>query len=625
MRSFASSTRLLLIALPVALLVAATILIVRTQHTLTQASRTDARAHQVPFTLAAFHPPADRGFEPVAAAQHFTCGIQFRGSLYLAGPSGLAIHEPDGTLTRTLRPGLELPTAPITAITSARLRNALEPQLLLATAGAGLLLLTPQPFAITQLLPAAAEQADLTSLLALPSGDLLLGTRHHGLLTFDGSVLEATPIPATDITALAAPLPGALLVGTRTQGLFYAHAGTVTTIQSLPDPDIEAIATTASTAYIGTPRGIAQLDLASATVARILGPDLFAHTLALTPSSLEVGTLDQGVVTLPLTPRLRPASITAPATPDTRRIDAFLTPADVLPRDIHPANTLTDANISALAFTPSGSLYIGFFDHGLDILDPTANTLRHLEDDHLFCINRLLLDPVQHTIAAATANGLVLFDTLGNPRQTLTRRDGLLADHVTDLAFTPTGRVIATPAGLTFLTANGPQSIYAFQGLVNNHVYTLAGSGTELLAGTLGGLSILQGDRVLRNATVTNSTLRHNWITALAPTTPGSYIVGTYGAALETLSRDGVFTPIDLPAGTPRDLVINPNALLVTPTHIFAGTLGHGMLVYTVATGRWRTITSGLPSLNVTAFAAHAGTLYIGTENGLVRIPEPAL
>jgi ligand-binding sensor domain-containing protein len=49
------------------------------------------------------------------------------------------------------------------------------------------------------------------------------------------------------------------------------------------------------------------------------------------------------------------------------------------------------------------------------------------------------------------------------------------------------------------------------------------------------------------------------------------------------------------------------------------------MLVYTAAAGRWSAVTTGLPSLNVTAFAARAGTIYIGTENGLVRMPEANL
>jgi ligand-binding sensor domain-containing protein len=102
-------------------------------------------------------------------------------------------------------------------------------------------------------------------------------------------------------------------------------------------------------------------------------------------------------------------------------------------------------------------------------------------------------------------------------------------------------------------------------------------------------------------------------------------LVGTYGAGLEILDSRGRFTPIELPAGTPRDLVINPNALYATSSHIYAGTLGNGMLIYSVASGRWSAVTGGLPSLNVTAFAARAGEVYIGTENGLVRIPEANL
>jgi outer membrane protein assembly factor BamB len=120
--------------------------------------------------------------------------------------------------------------------------------------------------------------------------------------------------------------------------------------------------------------------------------------------------------------------------------------------------------------------------------------------------------------------------------------------------------------------------------------------------------------------------VKHNWITALAPAPHGGWIVGTYGAGLETLAADGnAFTPIDLPAGAPRDLVINPNALLVTASHVYAGTLNHGMLALNVATNRWTVIDHGLPSLNVTAFAQRDGILYIGTENGLVRIPEAKL
>ena len=34
--------------------------------------------------------------------------------------------------------------------------------------------------------------------------------------------------------------------------------------------------------------------------------------------------------------------------------------------------------------------------------------------------------------------------------------------------------------------------MYAFQGLVNNHVYALGASGNQVVVGTLGGISLLQ-------------------------------------------------------------------------------------------------------------------------------------
>jgi ligand-binding sensor domain-containing protein len=40
---------------------------------------------------------------------------------------------------------------------------------------------------------------------------------------------------------------------------------------------------------------------------------------------------------------------------------------------------------------------------------------------------------------------------------------------------------------------------------------------------------------------------------------------------------------------------------------------------------RWKTVSAGLPSLNVTALAIHNGIVYVGTENGLVKIDEGKL
>lgn len=660
--------RRLMLYLPAAVLATALCMILfaflRAQRTLTKAVVETRHGQELPYTLLPFDPTAlaaaNPGFEPIAATLGWTTGVELGDSLFLAGPAGLA-QISSGTLVHLWRTGVELPSARITAVTTGRLRGASEPQVLFSTAGAGAFLLIPGPHpAFAQILPANLEDRDLTSLLPTASGDLLLGTRRHGLLRYSGEALrrELIHLPETDaaalqITALAAS-GQTVLVGTRNAGAFLLNGGVAERFSAengLPDDEIESLAMAPAHAYVGTPVGVAEIDLSASRVTRTLAPGLFARALALSDGALTVGTMDQGIRTVSLAPepRLRMASLhTAPFRPE-KRVEALLQTgsgmmalaggtvlrrtADGWTSALAPAvTTLSDPNVSALLLAPDGRLWVGLFDHGIDVLSSGAMSAeRHLEDDHLFCIDRLALDPVRGTVAAGTANGLVLFDTAGNPRQTLTRRDGLIADHVNDLVFTPAGLAVGTPAGITFLNASGPESLYAFQGLVNNHVYTLAASadGRNLLAGTLGGLSLLESEQVRRSMTATNSPLRHNWITATLAQGPGEWLIGTYGAGLAyvKLSATGEpsVVPAELPADAPRDLVINPNALLATPNAIYAGTLGQGMLVYDKAARRWTLVQQGLPSLNVTAFAAGAGTLYVGTENGLMRIAESRL
>jgi hypothetical protein len=660
------SKRLLLLAIPVALLLTVALTVVfSARRALNHATQAAASEGHLAFSLRTLDASSNLarsfGSETIASAPSYTTGAFFLGDLYLGGQSGLIVLRADGTSRLNLRSGFELPVAPIHAMAAGRVRGTSEPQLMLATGGAGLLLLEPGSGAnptIQQLLPADAEARDLTALLPLATGDVLLGTSHRGILIYNGATLAPLQFtlpgvnPATlQITALAAVDSASFLIGTRDSGVFYVHAGTVDHANStsgLPDDQVESIAVSSAHAFVGTPTGTAEFDLATPSFhpIRVLAQGLFSHALTLDEHQLIIGTLDQGIqqVALEGGPTFRRVSISAgPVALSLQRVDAFLAAPDALyaladgtllrragaawtpALPLEPA-ALSDANISALAFAPDGTLYIGFFDHGIDLLSPEG-TIRHLEDDHLFCINRLVLDPQRHTVDAATADGLVLFDAQGNPRQTLTHRDGLISDHVTDVTFTRSGTALATPAGITFLGPSGAESLYAFQGLVNNHVYALASTGGsgQLIAGTLGGISILRSNVVEHNLTVSNSTLKHNWITSLLPMPDNSVLVGTYGAGLETLDSQGHFVPVELPSGTPRDLVINPNALYATSSHIYAGTLGNGMLVHSISTGRWYAVTTGLPSLNVTAFAARSGEIYIGTENGLVRIPEANL
>ncbi len=125
--------------------------------------------------------------------------------------------------------------------------------------------------------------------------------------------------------------------------------------------------------------------------------------------------------------------------------------------------------------------------------------------------------------------------------------------------------------------------------------------------------------------TTRNSGLKQNWITAIVPVSDDSqnnFFIGTYGSGVMQLDASGHILAME---GATRPAEINPNAMLVTPQHVFAGTLGDGLLAYSRATRHWMRVTAGLPSLNVTAFAERDGQLYIGTENGIVHIAESRL
>jgi hypothetical protein len=282
---------------------------------------------------------------------------------------------------------------------------------------------------------------------------------------------------------------------------------------------------------------------------------------------------------------------------------------------------LTDRYVSSLLAASDGRLWVGYFDRGLDILSATGGKVEHVENEHVFCVNRIVEDTRQGAIAVATANGLVIFDRDGKQKQVLGREAGLIADHVTDVALYNGGMVLATPAGITFLDKSGAHSIYAFQGLVNNHVYALGAGGDKLVAGTLGGLSLLSGGEVRGNLNTATSGLKHNWITALAAV-GNDWLVGTYGAGVMRLMADGSVTPTEV---TRMGVVINPTAMAADGRMVLAGTLGQGLLVGDANGTRWKTVTAGLPSLNVTALAIYKGVVYVGTENGLVKIDEGKL
>lgn len=577
--------------------------------------------------------PAPPLWEAVPMAARFVDAAIFEDSLWLAGQAGVFRYSPEGELLRSWRVGQDLPQAPPTRMASGLDPTSQQPALFVATAGAGMLAFRADG-QIDQILPVDPALRNLTALLSRATGEIVLGSLHGGVAAYGAGGLRRLDekLNKVQVTALAGD-EGDLWVGTVDEGLLRWTGGRLArwgSTELLPDVRVLALTGDAERLFAGTPAGIAQLE--GGQVSRVLADGFFAQSLLAADEKLTVGSLDEGLFEIPMGGAQRPTGTPAGPSGVERLLQSGSTTLALTPEMLYVRETgsswevlvdgggaLRDRNISALHADEDGRLWVGYFDRGLDLLSPDGSVAHH-ETDRVFCINRIVPDPERGRVAVATANGLTFFDPAGTPRETLTRDDGLIADHVSDIAVEPEGLVLATAGGVTYLGPGGPRSLYAFQGLVNNHVYAVAARGRSVLAGTLGGLSTIEGGAVRASFTTANSNLRHNWINAIVEA-DGAWFVGTYGAGVAQFSESGAWRLFDNMDG----VEINPGAMTVSGRRVYAGTLDCGLLVYDLDAELWRSVVEGLPSPNVTAIEAREGTLWAGTDNGLVKISEEAL
>ena len=603
----------------------------RAGHVLGEARVKVEQQQIIHFTSHPLQPAVSAGIESIGAPAVFADAQVFGGRLFIASPAGLAEYDNDGGLVARYRPGIELPAAPLAAMAVGVAGDSRVPELWIATGGEGLVAFDGRRF--RQIRAEEPRFRKITALVPLATGRIAMGTEKAGVLVWDGSNIKPFHSSLSDVpvTALAGDDTN-LWVGTLERGLFHWKAGAVGQIDL---PEVLSLAIDGETTYAGTGSGVAEIR--DGKIVATLAQGRLAQSLLVSDGHLYVGTLEEGTLDVPLDmdPGRAPVSARARGCQDCSirrilKIDGaiYSLAEDSLWRDASAVlsrdpQTLTDRNVSALSVDAQGRLWVGYFDRGLDILPPDLTRGRHLEDDHLYCINRIAQDAARGLSAVATANGLVvLFDDSGAHRRVLGHADGLIADQVTDVLFRTDGSIAAaTPAGVSFIDGSGISSLYAFEGLVNNHVYALAADGQRTLAGTLGGISILDRGLVTASYTTANSGLKHNWITAFARAR-GDWFVGTYGAGVVRMDSAGRFETFD---DLRAPLEINEGAMLSTDRAVYAGTLDHGLAIYSLASGRWGFFTAGLPSLNVTALVSSGGMLFIGTDNGLVKVPESAV
>jgi ligand-binding sensor domain-containing protein len=602
--------------------------------------RADAAHSGIAFEIHPFSGSKPAAIDFLPSSPDFRDAQIFHNSLYIGGARGLWVYDLAGNLRSTLEVGRDFPASPIVAMAVGTVAGEAEPRLWIATENAGILAFDGELFSQLQL--HIQDYGNPTSLLILPTGILLIGFSEGGVVRYNGTTVAPfhPDLRKVSVTAMAGG-EGDLWIGTRDRGVIHWQAGSMEEFHDqngLPDQHVLSIAVAGERAFVGTPLGTAEFR--NGRPFRKVGEGVFSQSLLATKDRLLVGTVDEGIVEIKLAAeraaRLTPDSSLEPrAARRFMELDSrlFALTADALFEQDAGAGVwnrrieaggrhFTDRNISALSVDTAGKLWVGYFDHGIDIAGTAGGEkVDHVEDDQIFCVNRIVQDSHRNMTVVATANGIALLDSRGKILKRIRQADGLISEHVGDVAVLPDGLAAATAAGITLLDAAGPESIYAFQGLANNHVYTLGVSNSRLLAGTLGGLSVIQDRFVRASYTVSNSRLKQNWISAVVPVAD-SWFIGTYGGGAVQFTGDGQWR--DFP-DFPQQAVVNPNAMLVVSNFVLAGTLDRGLFVYSSDEQRWTPFTNGLPSMNVTALAASAGNVFIGTDNGIVRIPVERL
>jgi len=183
----------------------------------------------------------------------------------------------------------------------------------------------------------------------------------------------------------------------------------------------------------------------------------------------------------------------------------------------------------------------------------------------------------------------------------------------------------------------GSRFLSAFHGLPGNQILALVPEEADhpLFAGTPSGLGAVSQGRVLWRAGAGDMKLPHPWVTGLA-WFKGQLYVGTYGGgaakrvapqdrALDGSATDrsaidkvGHFEPF-LETG---NFKVNTGCLVEAGGRLFLGTDGQGLLRLKQDASRFIPLNGpALPSANITALQAMGDWLYIGTPEGLARIP----
>jgi hypothetical protein len=274
------------------------------------------------------------------------------------------------------------------------------------------------------------------------------------------------------------------------------------------------------------------------------------------------------------------------------------------------------AHVTALARF-RGRLFAGLFDGGLAVADAHESGLEwtRVPGGAAWGVNALLVAGGE--LWVASLRGAARFDG-----RTLRAVEGPGAAF--SLAATREGVAVGYGQGVLL---PGSTLLSAFHGLPGNQAVALLEQ-DALYVGTPSGLGALRGRRVVWRVTAGEGKLPHPWVTALLAEEDG-LLVGTWGGGL---ARRRAASP-DSPTGDgghwqafaeTEGLEVSPGALVSAGGRAWAGTDADGLWRLSRDGARFERVPAALPSTRVSALLAEPGVLWLGTDQGVVRLPLEA-
>jgi hypothetical protein len=457
------------------------------------------------------------------------------------------------------------------------------------------------------------------ALLETPGGDLLVGAR-QGLFraAWGAAVLER--LDGHPVRAIADG-PGFVLAGGE-DGLYRVETGRVVRLGT-PDPWVESLGLVDDELVVVTAAGLARGRLGTLLLAEASGGDVAQGVVH---DGRFWGTAAPPLdVVLRFDPAGRRVEERLPAI--VRRVMAaggelfadtddglFRREASGWRRAVPRPKALPagEAHVGALAWLGK-RLVSGSFDGGLAVSDGRAAWLA-VPGSAAWGVNALL--PAGGALYVASLRGAARFDGTR-----LVPIDGPGAAF--SLAATRDGVAIGYGQGVLL---PGATLLSAFHGLPGNQALALA-AGDGLFVGTPSGLGALDGRRVRWRVTAGEGKLPHPWVTALHVAEDGLY-VGTYGGGLARRAAGQAATGRALADATPyrafeetAGLKVNTGCLVDAGGRLYAGTDGRGVWRLSRDRTRFERLDLPLPSPRVTALVGGEGALWIGTDEGISRLP----